>query len=208
LRDGRRFDTVGPMRIILVAAAGLSILVAACRTQDHTPPPTTAGKEEPVVIDHVIQSLEGTPVDLASYRGKALLLVNVASECGYTPQYEDLEKLYRQFKDRGLVVMGIPSNDFGGQEPGSAEEIRAFCDSNFGITFPMMAKVHAKGPDIAPLYATLTQKTPESLRGEVRWNFTKFLVDTKGVPVARFDSKVKPLSDELVQAIEAVLPAP
>ena len=208
MQDGRRFATVGSMRTILFVAAGLSLLVAACRTQDSTTPAPPAGREEAVVIDHVIQNLEGTPVDLATYRGKALLLVNVASECGYTPQYEDLEVLYRKYKDRGLVVMGIPSNDFGGQEPGTAEEIRAFCDSKFGITFPMMAKVHAKGPDIAPLYATLTQKTPEHLRGEVRWNFTKFLVDTKGVPVARFDSKVKPLSDELVQAIEAVLPAP
>lgn len=201
------------MRTLLVTTLLLACASGCSRSQaDGTPTPPTpagpAGKEAPVVIDHVLEGLDGKPVDLASYRGKAMLLVNVASECGYTPQYEDLEKLYRDYKDRGLVVIGIPSNDFGGQEPGTSEEIRAFCDTKFGITFPMMAKVHAKGPDIAPLYETLTQKTPENLRGEVRWNFTKFLVDPKGVPVARFDSKVKPLSDEIVKAVEAVLPAP
>jgi len=161
-----------------------------------------------VVIDHVLEGLDGKPVDLASYRGKAMLIVNVASNCGYTPQYEGLEKLYREYKNRGLVVIGIPSNDFGGQEPGTAEEIRAFCDTRYGVTFPMMAKVHAKGPDIAPIYETLTKRTEEKLRGEVRWNFTKFLVDPAGVPVARFDSKVEPLSQEIVAAVEAVLPAP
>ncbi len=169
--------------------------------------PQPAGKEvAAVTIDHVIESLEGEKVDLAGYRGKALLLVNVASNCGYTPQYVGLEELHQRYKDRGLVVMGIPSNDFGGQEPGTAEEIRTFCESRYDVTFPMMAKVHAKGSEMAPLYRTLTQEGPEALRGEVRWNFTKFLIDPKGIPVARFDSKIEPLSAEIVQAIEAALP--
>ncbi|AKU92879.1 glutathione peroxidase [Vulgatibacter incomptus] len=173
---------------------------------DHAPAAPAEKDSKPVIIDHKLESLEGEPVDLSSYRGKAMLLVNVASECGYTPQYEDLEALYQKYKDKGLVVIGLPSNDFGGQEPGSAAEIRKFCDTRFHVTFPMMAKLHAKGDEISPLYRTLTMETPEALRGEVRWNFSKFLVDTNGVPVARFDSKVKPLSDELVQAIEKVLP--
>jgi len=201
------------MRTLLLTTLMLACASGCTRSQADgaSTPPTPAapaGKEAPVVIDHVLEGLDGKPVDLASYRGKAMLLVNVASECGYTPQYEGLEKLYREYKERGLVVIGVPSNDFGGQEPGTSEEIRAFCDTKFGVTFPMMAKVHAKGPDIAPLYATLTQKTSENLRGEVRWNFTKFLVDPNGVPVARFDSKVEPLSEEIVKAVEAVLPAP
>ncbi|HEY0840522.1 MAG TPA: glutathione peroxidase [Vulgatibacter sp.] len=200
------------MRNILLAVLALA-LVPACTRSAGSPveaPDSKAenGKDGGVVIDHVLERLDGGKAELANYRGKVMLLVNVASECGYTPQYEDLEKLYRRYKDRGLVVIGLPSNDFGGQEPGSAEEIRTFCDTKYGITFPMMAKLHAKGPNISPLYETLTKKTSEPLRGEVRWNFTKFLVDTKGVPVARFDSKVKPLSDELVQAIEGLLPTP
>lgn len=157
-------------------------------------------------IDHQMQDLAGETVNLGDYRGKALLIVNVASECGYTPQYTGLQKLWETYRDRGLVVIGVPSNDFGSQEPGSADEIRNFCDTRYRITFPMMAKVHAKGPEIAPLYKSLTEETGDGIRGEVRWNFTKFLVDTEGRPVARFESKVEPLSDELTQAIESVLP--
>lgn len=201
------------MRTILVSAALVLALAPACSRSSGAPPrppnsPAENGKEGPVVIDHVLERLDGGKAELANYRGKVMLLVNVASECGYTPQYEELEELYRRYKERGLVVIGLPSNDFGGQEPGTSEEIRTFCDTKYGITFPMMAKLHAKGPDISPLYETLTKKTAEPLRGEVRWNFTKFLVDSDGVPVARFDSKVKPLSDEIVQAIEGLLPRP
>lgn len=159
-----------------------------------------------VKIDHQMQDLTGETVNLGDYRGKALLIVNVASECGYTPQYTGLQKLWETYGDRGLVVIGVPSNDFGSQEPGSAEEIRNFCDTRYRITFPMMAKVHAKGPEIAPLYKSLTEETGDGIRGEVRWNFTKFLVDPEGRPVARFESKVEPLSEELTQAIESVLP--
>lgn len=158
-------------------------------------------------IDHQMQDLAGENVSLSDYRGKALLIVNVASECGYTPQYTGLQKLWETYRDRGLVVLGVPSNDFGGQEPGSSEEIRNFCDTRYRVTFPMMAKVHAKGPDIAPLYKSLTEETGDGIAGEVRWNFTKFLVDPEGRPVARFEPKVDPLAPELVEAVERVLPA-
>lgn len=174
-----------------------------------TPPggETSAGPsgEAEVVLDHVLETLEGKPFPLAALRGKVLLIVNVASKCGYTPQYAGLQKLYETYGSRGLVVIGIPSNDFGGQEPGSAEEIRAFCENEYGVTFPMMAKVHARGPKIAPVYATLTQKTRPPIAGEVKWNFTKFLVDKRGVPVARFEPKVDPLSEEVVRKIEELL---
>ena len=118
-----------------------------------------------------------------------------------------LQELYDEYSDRGLVVIGFPSNDFGGQEPGSAEQIASFCQKNYGVTFPMMAKVHAKGADKAPIYRTLTEETAEDIRGEVRWNFTKFLIDPDGRVVARFESSVKPLSKELTERVEQVLPS-
>jgi glutathione peroxidase len=157
------------------------------------------------VIDHTVQTLQGETIKLDKFRGSALLIVNTASECGFTPQYEGLQKVYETYKDRGLVVVGFPSNDFGGQEPGSADEIATFCKKNYGVSFPMMAKVHARGPEIAPVYKTLTQDTGEGIKGDVKWNFTKFLVDKTGKVVARFEPNVKPESPELTAAIENVL---
>jgi glutathione peroxidase len=158
------------------------------------------------LIDQVVQSLSGETVDLSKFRGKALLIVNTASRCGYTPQYEGLQRLYETYGGRGLVVIGFPSNDYGGQEPGSAEEIATFCRKNYGVTFPMMAKIRTKGDGKAPLYRTLTEETPEAIRGEIRWNFTKFLVNPAGEVVARFEPGVDPLSPELTAAVENVLP--
>lgn len=190
-----------------ILMAALVASASACSQRAAEPPAAPGAVEaKTVTIDHEMQSLTGEPVSLKSYRGKALLIVNTASECGYTPQYAGLQQLWERYKDRGLVVVGVPSNDFGGQEPGSSEEIATFCETKFGVDFPMFAKVHAKGPDIAPLYRTLTVDTPDGIRGEVRWNFTKFLVDPNGVPVARFEPKVEPLAPELIQAIESVLP--
>lgn len=168
-------------------------------------PAPVAAADSPV-IDHEVETLEGTKQKLSDMRGKALLVVNVASECGYTPQYAQLQELYGQYKDRGLVVLGFPSNDFGGQEPGDAAAIKEFVTSKFAVDFPMMAKVHAKGPEIAPLYKTLTEETPEGVRGEVQWNFTKFLIDANGKVVARFNSKVEPMSPEVIAAVEKALP--
>jgi glutathione peroxidase len=159
-----------------------------------------------VVLDQRVETLEGEAVSLASYRGKALLVVNTASECGYTPQYAGLEALYRRYRDRGFVVLGFPSNDFGGQEPGSHAQIRAFCQKNYGVTFPLFAKVRAKGPEKAPVFVTLTEATPPGIAGEIKWNFTKFLIDPTGRPVARFESAVEPLSPEVTAAVERALP--
>ncbi len=189
----------------------VSVMVAPAAVEPGrgtAPPPraaATAAKGADVLA-HTVQSLEGKDVDLAAFRGKAVLIVNTASECGYTPQYKGLQELYDKYKGRGLVVLGFPSNDFGGQEPGAAGEIAQFCRKNYGVTFPMMAKVHAKGPEIAPLYRTLTQETSEGIKGEVKWNFTKFLVDPQGRVVKRFEPKVEPLSAELTAAVESVLP--
>lgn len=192
--------------IALAAALAASAACTGSTASGGQPPPAPQTQEDPVVLDHELQTLTGETVKLSDWRGKALLLVNTASECGYTPQYGGLQELHERYADRGLVVVGIPSNDFGGQEPGSEEEIATFCETRFGVTFPMMAKVHARGEGIAPLYRTLTTETPEGIRGEVKWNFTKFLVDPNGVPVARFEPKVEPTSAEIVAAIESILP--
>jgi len=192
------------MRILLLPMAALAMAGAGCSQKPPAVAPATAAA--PVRIDHVLETIDGGKVALSDFRGKALLIVNTASECGLTPQYEGLQALHERYADRGLVVIGIPSNDFGGQEPGNEGEIKAFCESRFGVTFPMMAKVHAKGPEIAPIYATLTTQTSEALRGEVKWNFTKFLIDPEGVPVARFEPRTEPLDPRVIEAIERVLP--
>lgn len=169
---------------------------------------SSMGKFEPndVVLEHTVKTLDGQEVSLKDYRGKALLVVNTASECGFTPQYAGLQKLYETYKDRGLEILAFPSNDFGGQEPGSNEDIRAFVDEEFEVTFAMFDKVHAKGEQKDALYETLTEKTGKGIRGEVKWNFTKFLVDPQGKVVARFESDADPTSAELIAAVEQVLP--
>jgi glutathione peroxidase len=152
--------------------------------------------------------LNGTPNPLANYKGKVMLIVNVASQCGYTYQYEGLQALYTKFKDRGLVVTGFPANNFGGQEPGSDAEIGAFCKSKYGVTFPMFSKISVAGKGQAPLYQYLTSKAANpKTAGEIPWNFTKYLVDKSGKVLARFDAAVEPQSKELVNAIEAALAA-
>src|SRR5271168_5078127 len=140
------------------------------------------------VYDFTLNSIDHQPVSLSSYHGKALMLVNVASKCGYTPQYAALEKLYTTYKDKGLVIVGIPANNFMSQEPGTDAEIKTFCTNKYNVTFPMMSKVSVKGEDQAPLYAFLTDKsTDPKFAGDIKWNFTKFLFDRNGKPVARFE---------------------
>lgn len=145
-------------------------------------------------------TLAGKPQPLAAYKGKVTLVVNTASECGFTPQYAGLEKLYEEYKDKGLVILGFPSNDFGAQEPGSAEQIHAFCQKNYGVQFPMFEKVATKGSAQAPVYKFLTAK-----HGEPKWNFHKYLVGKDGQVRAAFPSKVAPESKELREAIDAAL---
>lgn len=158
------------------------------------------------VYDFTLNTIDGGSAPLSSYKGKVVLLVNVASKCGFTPQYAGLEKLYESYKDKGFVIVGVPANNFGGQEPGSNEEIKTFCSRNYNVTFPMMSKVSVKGTDVAPLYQYLTDKAANpKTAGEVKWNFTKFLVDKKGNVINRFEPAVTPEAAELVKAVEAAL---
>jgi glutathione peroxidase-family protein len=153
-----------------------------------------------------VDNIQGEAVALSAFRDKVVLIVNVASKCGFTPQYEGLEKIYRAFRDRGFVILGFPANNFLGQEPGTNSEIANFCSVKYNVTFPLFAKISVKGKDIHPLYAFLTsqEKNPE-LSGGISWNFNKFLVDRTGRVVNRFDSKVKPEDAQLTGAIEKLL---
>jgi glutathione peroxidase len=159
------------------------------------------------VFDTPIGALLGGPADLAAHRGKAMLIVNVASRCGLTPQYAALQKLYDTYRDRGLVVLGVPCNQFAGQEPGTAEEIADFCHVHYGVTFPVTEKVDVNGPDRHPLYQRLVAASDATgAAGDVTWNFEKFLVAPSGDVVARFRPQVTPEAPELIAAIEAILP--
>ena len=158
------------------------------------------------IYDFTMKSIDGGQVSLGSYGGKVVLLVNVASKCGFTPQYAGLEALYEKYKDRGLVIVGIPANNFAQQEPGTDEEIKKFCSNKYNVTFPMMSKVSVLGEDQAPLYSFLTGKeTDPKFAVDVKWNFTKFLFDRSGNPVARFEPNVKPDSPEVAAAVESAL---
>jgi glutathione peroxidase len=157
------------------------------------------------VHDFRVKTIDGNEVSLSQYEGKALLIVNTASECGYTPQYKGLEELYQQYKARGFEVLAFPSNDFGGQEPGTNEQVKKFCERRYRTTFPLFAKIPVKGPKADPLYRYLTS-LPEN-GGEVTWNFNKFVVDPKGRVVAHLDSGVEPTSAEMRKRIEGVLPS-
>ena len=158
----------------------------------------------PRLLDHTVPSLTGTPTPLCQYQGKVLLVVNTASQCGYTPQYEGLEKLHRRYAARGLVVLGFPSNDFGGQEPGSNKEIADFCQVNYGVSFPMFTKVSVKGAGVSPVYAILSERTGK----RPEWNFHKYLVDRKGEKVQSFESAVAPEDPRLLREIERLLAQP
>jgi glutathione peroxidase len=158
------------------------------------------------VHEFTLDALNGTPAPLANFKGKVLLVVNVASQCGYTYQYEGLQALYAKYKDQGFVIAGFPANNFGGQEPGTNAEIGAFCKSKFGVTFPMYSKISVAGKDKAPLYQFLTDKAANpKTGGEIQWNFTKFLVDRDGKVIARFEPAVEPQSKEVSAAVEAAL---
>ena len=145
-----------------------------------------------------VKALNGSTLNLADYKGKKILIVNTASECGYTPQYKELEALYEQYKTK-LVIIGFPANNFGGQEPGSNTEIKTFCEKNYGVTFPMAEKISVKGNDMAPIYKWLTSKAENGvLDAEIKWNFNKFLLDENGHIIAKFDSGTTPMSEEII----------
>lgn len=162
-----------------------------------------AGKS---IYDFTVKNIDGEEVKLSIYKGKVLLIVNVASKCGYTPQYDGLQKIYTRYKDEGFLVLGFPANNFGNQEPGTNNEIKEFCKLNYGVSFPMFSKISVKGEDIHPLYLFLTSKeTNPEYAGEISWNFNKFLIDKSGKIIGRFESKDKPESEKLLDAIQKAL---
>lgn len=154
-----------------------------------------------------VESIDNKPVTLSDYQGKVLLMVNVASQCGYTPQYTGLESLYEKYRDKGLVVMGFPANNFGSQEPGSNDEIKTFCSRKYSVKFPLFSKMSVTGSDESPLYQYLTKQANPKTAGDIKWNFTKFLVDKSGNVIARFEPNVTPDSPEVISAIEKALSA-
>lgn len=158
-----------------------------------------------MIVDQRVKDIQGQEVSLSDYRGRALLIVNVASECGYTKQYAPLQELYERYHERGFEVLGFPCNDFGAQEPADEAAIAQFCESRFGVTFPLFAKVQITSEPKSPLYEALQHDTPEGISGPVRWNFTKFLVSPSGHVVARFEPNVSPLDAPLIEALEAQL---
>ena len=158
------------------------------------------------VYDFTLKNAKGQDVKLSDYRGQVVMLVNVASKCGYTPQYEGLQKIYERYKDQGFTILGFPANNFGAQEPGTDEEIQQFCRINYGVTFPVFSKISVKGDDKHPLYKYLTEKeTNPQFAGEIKWNFNKFLVSKDGKIIARFESADKPEDAKVTQAIESAL---
>lgn len=164
-----------------------------------------SGSENQSVHNFTVKDIDGKDIKLNRYKGKVVLIVNVASKCGYTRQYGDLQKLYDQYKGKGLVILGFPANNFGGQEPGSNEEIKLFCSEKYDVTFPMFSKVSVKGSDIHPLFKTLINAPNKDFTGDINWNFEKFLIDKNGNLVHRFRSKTEPLSADMINAIKALL---
>jgi glutathione peroxidase len=158
------------------------------------------------IFSFTMNSIDGKPVPLTEYKGKVVLLVNVASRCGFTPQYTALESTYEKYKSQGFVIVGIPANNFGAQEPGTNQEIKKFCSTKYNVTFPMMAKVSVKGDDKTPLYRFLTDKAANpKTGGEIQWNFTKFLVGPDGQVITRFEPDVTPDAPQVTAAIETAL---
>ena len=164
------------------------------------------GEKMNSIYDFTLKDIDHKEVNLGQFRGKVVLVVNVASRCGFTPQYEGLQKTYLKYKDRGFVILGFPANNFLSQEPGTDEEIKTFCSTKYSVTFPIFSKISVKGDDIHPLYKFLTSKeTNPEFGGDIKWNFSKFLLDKNGKVIARFEPAIKPESDQVVQAIEQAL---
>ena len=182
----------------------LAALLSLCVAVVLALPAVAADAKGP--LDFKMKDIDGKPVDLSKYKGEVVLIVNVASKCGLTPQYEQLEAVYTKYKDKGLQVLGFPANEFGKQEPGTNAEIKTFCTSKYNVDFPMFAKIVVKGEGIHPLYEYLTSaKTNPGFDGDIRWNFDKFLVGRDGKVIQRFNPRVKPDAPEVIEAIEAEL---
>ena len=200
------------IRLSVIAAVCVVLLAAVFRARqvlgaDVVKAPTTMPATASP-LDFSVKDIDGKDVNLADYRGKVVLIVNVASKCGFTPQYAGLEKLYETYKDRGFVILGFPANNFHQQEPGSNEQIKEFCTSKYNVTFPMMSKISVKGDDAHPLYKFLTEPaTDGDFAGPITWNFNKFLVDRNGNVIARFATKTTPQDANVIDAVEKALDA-
>jgi len=191
------------IKLLAITTALLSCAAQTNHTAEMTnaTTKTTTAVTAKSIYDFKVEALDGGTIDFAQYKGKKILVVNTASKCGYTPQYEGLEALYKKYQDK-LVIVGFPANNFGGQEPGTNTEIKEFCKKNYGVTFPMAAKVSVKGDDTAPIFKWLTSKAENGvLDAEIGWNFGKFLLDENGHLIAYFPSKVTPMSEELTSKL-------
>lgn len=190
-----------------IPVIGLALAAVAAPPKDVIKEPTNKPADA-TPLQFKVKDIDGKEVDLGDYKGKVVLIVNVASKCGNTPQYDGLEKMYEKYKEQGLVVLGFPANNFGKQEPGSNEQIKEFCTSTYKVAFPMMSKVSVKGADITPLYKFLTDKQANGeFGGDVEWNFAKFLVDRNGAVIARFNNRTQPDSPQMTAEVEKALGA-
>ncbi|WHF52108.1 glutathione peroxidase [Chryseobacterium gotjawalense] len=192
------------MKKLFIFLLSSGVFLQSCKNQknDVSQIKTTKTTMENTIYDYKVESLDGKEINFADFKGKKILIVNTASECGFTPQYADLEKLSKDYPDK-LVIIGFPANNFGGQEPGSNQEIGAFCEKNFGVTFPMAAKVSVKGEDIAPVFKYLTEKDLNGVKNTtILWNFTKFLIDENGHLIDSFISTTKPTSDSITKYLK------
>jgi glutathione peroxidase len=196
------------IRVLSAFAAAAVVLSGLCLAPANADDNAGANAPVPPVLNFKMKTLGGQDVDLSKYQGKVVMMVNVASKCGYTPQYKGLEALYKKYADQGFVILGFPANNFGHQEPGTDTEISEFCQKNYGVDFDMFSKISVKGDDQAPLYKYLTSNdTDPKFAGDVAWNFEKFLIGRNGEIVNRFRSKVTPESEEITKAVEAELAA-
>lgn len=192
------------MKKILILLLSAGALLQSCKNQKNDVSQTKTADQQmsKTIYDYKVESLDGQEIDFADFKGKKILVVNTASECGFTPQYADLEKLSKEYQNN-LVIVGFPANNFGGQEPGSNTEIGAFCEKNFGVTFPMAAKVSVKGDDTAPIFKFLTEKDLNGVKNTaILWNFTKFLIDENGHLIDTFISTTKPTSESITKYLK------
>jgi glutathione peroxidase len=198
------------MKNLLLMACGIMLFAGCQNTAKDTAQQTSSSTEttkpmaKATIYQFKVQDLYGKEFDFASLKGKKVIIVNTASKCGLTPQYKDLEALYKEYKDKGLVIVGFPANNFAGQEPGTNEEIASFCEQNYGVTFPMMDKISVKGTDMAPIYKFLTQKSQNGLQdSEVEWNFQKYLINENGELEKVVSPRTLPTDPEIVNWVKA-----
>lgn len=201
--------SVLPIAIASVAVAGVLMLASSTAADHHEKDEQGEAADTPAILKYDVETLKGDKINLAKkYHGKVLLIVNVASKCGYTPQYEGLQKIHEKYADKGLAILGFPCNQFGAQEPGTSDEIAEFCKTNYGVTFDMFKKIDVNGENQSPLYKYLTsEKTNPVSHGPIKWNFEKFLISADGQILKRYSSRVKPASEEMTTDIEAALAA-